>query len=155
MDTCIMSVQYTEECAVHRGMFSTLGNVQYTEECSVHWGCSVQWMISLSTPGGVQYSGVYHEYTRGCSVHWGFHTNSVVFPMTFPHIYHDIPLVHSWCLPVYWTPPVYSWYPPVYWTSPVVLHIPRCTAQILCRVMEVAIWRNSVQTGGLGVEAVT
>ena len=35
--------------------------------------------------------GEYHEYARGCSVHWGFHTNSIVFPMTFPHIYHDIP----------------------------------------------------------------
>ena len=35
--------------------------------------------------------GGYHEYTRGCSVHWGFHTNSIVFPMTFSHIYHDIP----------------------------------------------------------------
>ena len=52
--------------------------------------------------GGVQYTGGYHdecggynEYTGGCSVHWGFHTNSVVFPMTFPQIYHDILPVYS------------------------------------------------------------
>ena len=25
----------------------------------------------MSTLGGVQYTGGYHEYTRGCSVHWG------------------------------------------------------------------------------------
>ena len=37
--------------------------------------------------------GAYHEYTRRCSVHGGFYTNSIVFPMTFPHIYHDAPLV--------------------------------------------------------------
>ena len=42
----------------------------------------------MSTLGDVQYTG-------GCSVHWGFHTNSVVFPMTFPHIYHDIPSMYS------------------------------------------------------------
>ena len=35
--------------------------------------------------------GGYHGYTGGCSVHWGFDTNSVVFPMTFPHIHYDIP----------------------------------------------------------------
>ena len=27
----------------------------------------------------------------GCSVYWVFHTNSVVFRMTFPNIYHVIP----------------------------------------------------------------
>ena len=32
----------------------------------------------MSTPGDVQYTGV-----------------SIVFPMTFPHIYHDIPPVYS------------------------------------------------------------
>ena len=35
----------------------------------------------MSTPGDVQ--------------HWGFITNSVVFPMTFPHIYHDSPPLYS------------------------------------------------------------
>ena len=63
--------------------------------------------------------GGYHEYTRGCSVHWGIHTNSIVFPMTSPHISdilqctHDIPhCTHDipWCTehpPLYCTPPVY------------------------------------------------
>ena len=32
--------------------------------------------------------GAYHEYTGRRSVHWGFHTNSIAFPVTFPHIYH-------------------------------------------------------------------
>ena len=45
----------------------------------------------------------------GCSVHWSFHINSIVFPMTFPHIYHEPPL------------PVYSWYPSV------LMICPRCT----------------------------
>ena len=40
-------------------------------------------------------------YTGGCSVHWGFHTNSIVFPMTFPHIYHDIPRCTHDIAPVY------------------------------------------------------
>ena len=45
--------------------------------------------------GGYQMSGRgNHEYTRECSVHWSFHTNSIVFPMTFLHIYHDIPSVY-------------------------------------------------------------
>ena len=54
-----------------------------------------------------------HEYTGGCSVHWGFHANSVVFPITFPHIYHDIPrCTHDIprCTehpPLYCTPSVY------------------------------------------------
>ena len=37
-----------------QGYIITLHNV-----CAVHWG------ISLSTPGGVQYTGGYHEYTGG------------------------------------------------------------------------------------------
>ena len=46
----------------------------------------------MSTLGDTVMSvGGYHEYTWGCSVHWDFHTNSVVFPMIFPHIYHDTP----------------------------------------------------------------
>ena len=81
-------------CAVHRGMFS------------VHWGISLSTLGVFSTPGG------YPEYTGGCSVHRGnnistsegyhdecgglFNTPGFphkcnVFPMTFPHIYHDIP----------------------------------------------------------------
>ena len=34
--------------------------------------------------------GGYHEYTGRCSVYCCFHANSIVFPMTFPHIYYDI-----------------------------------------------------------------
>ena len=56
-------------------------------------------------------------------VHRGFHTNSIAFPMNFPHIYHDIP-------PVYLTPqcaqdisqcahviPQCTAYPPLYCTG--------------------------------------
>ena len=68
-------------------MFSTLGGYhENTGECSVQWG------DTMSTLGDTMMSvGGYHEYTRGCSVQWGFHTNSIVFAMTLPHIYHDIP----------------------------------------------------------------
>ena len=83
------------------------------------------------------------QYTRGCSVHWGFHTNSIVFqwpfptfivisPMTFPHIYRDIPHDLSPYLSCYF-PPVYSWYLPLYsWYPSSVLNIPRCTAHLQC-----------------------
>ena len=88
-------------CAVHRGLcstpgvFSTLrniieytGGVQYSEYTGrYHDECGG----IMSTAGCVQYTGGYHdecggchEYTRGCSVHWGFHTNSIVFLITFP-----------------------------------------------------------------------
>ena len=47
-------------CAVHRGMFSILGDIiEYTGGVQYTGG------ISLSTPGGVQYIGGYHEYTGG------------------------------------------------------------------------------------------
>ena len=94
----------------------------------LHNVCAVHWGISLSTPGG------YHEHTReyhdecgdiivhwgmfgGCSVHWGFHTNSVVFPMTLPHIYHDISHCTHDTLPVYGTSPQCTAHPPVYCTD--------------------------------------
>ena len=93
---CIMSVQYTGGCAVHRGIsLSTLGGVQYTGG------------ISLSTPGRVQYTGGYHEYTGGCSIHWGdtmstvggaqYTGVSIQNQLFSQYIYHDIP-------PVYGTP---------------------------------------------------
>ena len=82
-------------------IMSTLGDVQYTGGCSVHWGM-------FSTLGDVQYTG-------GCSVHWSFHTNSIVFPMTFPTFImispqctHDVPHCTS--------------------------H-PQCTAQTFCSVL--------------------
>ena len=72
---------------------STLHNV-----CAVHWGIFSILGESLSTPGGVKYTGGYDQYDggyhdecggyhrihRGCSVHWGFHTNSIVFKS--PHL---------------------------------------------------------------------
>ena len=108
------NVQYTRGCAVYwgisfstPGVFSTLGDIMITlgDTMSTAGGYHDECGDIMSTPGGVQYiggyyeytggyhneCGRYHEYTRGCSVHWGFHTDSIVFPMTFPHIYHDIP----------------------------------------------------------------
>ena len=86
---------------MYRGVFSTLGDIiEYT-------GC-VQY-----TGGYHDECGGYHEYTEGCSLHWGFHTMSIVFPMTFPHIYHDTPGVlmkSPQCTeqpPLYCTPQVY------------------------------------------------
>ena len=77
-------------------MMSVGGYHEYSGGCSVHSG------DTMSTLGDTIMSlGGYHEYTRGCSVHWGFHTNSIVFPMTFstfimisPKCTHDIPLVY-------------------------------------------------------------
>ena len=77
---------------------------------------------------GVQYTGGYHdecggyhEHTGGCSAHWGFHTKSIVFPLTFPHIYHDIPQCteHPHCT---------HNIPHITHVSPGVLKILRCTA---------------------------
>ena len=106
--------------------------------------------VSLSTPrdtimcggyhepsGGVQYTGGYHEYTGGyhdecggylehtggCLVHWGFHTNSIVFPMTFPHIYHDTPR--------------YTHDIPRCTEHPRCTAHPRSTPQTLCKVVSI------------------
>ena len=71
---CIMSVQYTGGCAVHRGMFSTPGVImstvrgyhEYSGGCSVHQGVIMSTVgDTMSTLGDVQYTGGYHEYTRG------------------------------------------------------------------------------------------
>ena len=115
-------------CAVHPGVFSTLE-------------------ISLSTPGGVQYTGGYHWVHRGCSVHWGI---SWVHPGVFSTVGDtmmsmgdimstprdvqytgvsiQIQLFSQWPSPTFimiyprfthGIPPVYSWYPPVCsWYSP-------------------------------------
>ena len=72
----VIVVNYEGRCM----MIFTLYNV-----CAVPWGCSVSWGISwvpwgaiLSTVGGVQYRGGYHdkcggylEYRGGCSAPWG------------------------------------------------------------------------------------
>ena len=64
----------------------------------------------MSTAGGVQYTGGYHDECGGISVHWGFHTNSIVFPMTFPTL-----IIIS---------------PSVLMISPSVLNTPQCTHDI-------------------------
>ena len=80
-------------CAVHPGMFSTLRDVsEYTR------GCSVQWGDTMSSQGDTMMSvGEYHKYTGGCSVHWGFHTNSIVFPMTFYMISPGVLMISCQC----------------------------------------------------------
>ena len=72
------------------GYLSTAGGVQYTGG------------IPCSTLGGYHDEcGGCHEYTGGCSIHWGFHTNSIVFPMTFPSFIMVSPgCIHD-ILPVY------------------------------------------------------
>ena len=107
-----------------KDIMSTAGAVQYSGEIPwVHWGIPWWvWRISWVHRGYHNACGGYHEYTGGYSVHWGFHTNSVVFLMTFPHIYHDIPQCTHGIPQVYWTPQcIYD-------------ILPRCTAQTLCRV---------------------
>ena len=140
-DHCSVMSTLHNVCAVHRGcavhwkMLITLGEYHWVHRgCSVHWGDIMSTLgvfstvgDTMSTPGGAQYTGGYHdecrgyhEYSEECSVHWGFHTNSIVFPMTFPNIYHDIPqcthdIPHNthdipWCTEhplLYCTPPVY------------------------------------------------
>ena len=64
----------------------------------------------------------YHEYNGGCSVHRCFFTNSIVLPMTLPHIYYDILLVY--CIP----PSVLMIFPTVLMISADVLNISQCTA---------------------------
>ena len=62
-------------CAVHQGVFSTPGDVQYTR------------LISLNTPGGVQYSGGYHKYTGGYrAVHRGMFSTP-----RFPYKFNSFP----------------------------------------------------------------
>ena len=57
----------------------------------------------MSTLGGYhdEYGG-YHEYSGGVQdtgvsiqIQLFFHSSSIVFPMTFPHINHDISQVYS------------------------------------------------------------
>ena len=118
-------VRYIGGCSVHWGdvqyiggislstpeVFSTLkdimsipGSVQYSGGIpSVQRGDTMMSVGDIMSTAGVfstlggyhDECGRYHEYTRACSENWGFHTNSIVFPMTFPHIYHDLPLVYS------------------------------------------------------------
>ena len=72
--TCLVDVTLSVKSLI------TLYNV-----CAVHWGDIMSTAGVFSTLGGTMTSvGGYHEYSGGCSVHCGFHTNSIVFPMTFP-----------------------------------------------------------------------
>ena len=99
-------------CAVHLEMLSTQAGYHW-----VHQGDTLSTPDVFSTLGDTMMSeggyqdecGGYHEYAGWfqylCSVHRVFHTNSIVFPMTFPHIYHSIPRCTE-------HPLVYSWYPP-------------------------------------------
>ena len=52
-------------------IMSTLGGVQYIGGYHEYTGgCSVHQGVIMSTPGGYQDAcGGYHEYTGGCSVH--------------------------------------------------------------------------------------
>ena len=78
-------------CAVHLRMFCRLGDIiEYTRGVQYNGGCT-------EYIGGYRDEcGGYHEYTGKGDVSYtggiprGFHTNSVVFPMIFPRIYHDI-----------------------------------------------------------------
>ena len=119
----VCAVHRGRGCAVHWGMFSTLGDIiEYTRVFSTLEDIMTTLVVfstvadTMSTVGDTmisvgdimstlegyhEYTGGYHdecggtsEYTDGCSVHWGFHTNPIVFSMTFPHIYHDIPPVY-------------------------------------------------------------
>ena len=51
---CIMSVQYTEECAVQQGMFSTQGDIMsIVGDIMSTLGGSVHWGDIIGTPGDI------------------------------------------------------------------------------------------------------
>ena len=144
-------MQYSGGCSVHwRISLNTPSGVQYTGGYheytgDVQYSGGIPWvqgdtMMSegdimstvgvFSTLGGHhEYTGGYHDecggyhvYTAGCSVHWSFHTNSVVFPMTFRHIYHDIPQCTHDIPTVLMISPRCTEHPPLYCTPLGVLH---------------------------------
>ena len=99
-------INYIGGCSLQRGatlstpgdtMMSVGGYHEYTKGCSVHGRDTMMNMRDTMMNVGYTMMSmmVYHEYTGICSLHRGFHANSIVSPMTFPHIYHDIPLVYS------------------------------------------------------------
>ena len=119
--------------------------------CSIPWGISwVPWGVILSTVGGVQYHGGYHDACGGIScVPWGvFSTvgDTILWNLSTVGGYHDTCGGYHEYRGVFNTmgysnnkrfsphgtehPPRYSWYPhvhhdipPWYWTSPTVLKI--------------------------------
>ena len=100
----------------------------------------------MSTPGVFSTLGDtmmsverYHEYTGECSVHWGFHTNSIVFPMTFPTFIMISPGV------LMNTPSVLMISPTVLMISPSVLNIPRCTAHPLVYCTDIMLGEKYIQ----------
>ena len=101
--------EHTGGCSVQWGYHEYSGDVQYSggyyeysggyhDQCGGYLstlGVFSTLGETMSTLGDTMMSvGGYCQYTGGCSVHWGVYTNSIVFLVTFPHIYHDI-------LPVY------------------------------------------------------
>ena len=63
-----MSVQYTRGCAVHQGMFSTLGGYEYIR------GCSIQWGNTMSTVGDTMMGvGISRVHQRVFSTLGGYH----------------------------------------------------------------------------------
>ena len=77
-------------CAVHQGMFSTLGDIiEYTGRCSVQWG------DTTSTPGRYhdECGGGYHEYP-GDVQYTGVSIQIQLFPNDLPP-HHYIPPLYS------------------------------------------------------------
>ena len=112
-----MSVQYTRVCAVHWGMFSTLGRCQwvhrgYYEYTGIPW---LVWGDIMSTLGDVQYTGISIQIEL--FPQWP----SSIFIMISPRCTHNIPrCTHDI---------MYSWSPPPP-PPPSVLNIPCCTAHV-------------------------
>ena len=85
--------------------------------------------------GGVQYTEGISGAHRGMFSTLGFPCNSIVFPMTFPHIYHDIPRCTHDIPQCTEHPQCTHDIPRCTHDIPRCTHdIPRCTTQTLCRV---------------------
>ena len=75
-------------------ILSTIGGVQYRGGYHEYCGGYLEYR------GSVQYHGGYHEYHGGCSVPWGKNLLLFEYPTALntphgthdiPHMYHDIP----------------------------------------------------------------
>ena len=98
---------------------STLGGVQYTGGYHEYTG-GVQYIegISLSTSGGVQYTGRYHEYTGGVQYTWGYHeyTEGCSVQWSFHTNSNVLPMIFPH---TYHDIPRCTEHPPLYCTPPV------------------------------------